>query len=522
MRSLVRLVVVGAFALAVPSPCVARQRPGAAAPENLPEVPQRAMQKPLEELPEAPRLPVPDEAAVEEARDLIKQAYEDDYESATRNPESLIRKLLAVAGETEDPARRYALFLEAELVAVAAGDCARAMELVDLRADEFECDGLKARVDRLSEFLTPKTRSNPDTLARLYEQAHETANLGLEQDALPQARAAAELAASMAKSTFLSGKAQKNESLVEDGETKQKQTRNLLKTIDLRADLLTAYKTALENLRNSPDDPAANGVVGEYLCFERDEWSKGLASLAKGGHERLAAAAAIELAALAAAKRDAKAIFTAAGKWWQVADSEGLTEQKSTAIKQHAADLYESVRDQLSDPLDRQLAAKRAQEQPVEQAVAKAAKNPPQSGLLGEYFADPQFKVKVREQLDGVLSFDWGKNGPEGVPKDGFCVRWSGSLVPPVAGDYVFEGSSDDGVRIAMNGRLVVDEWRSGGREFRSAPIRLAKGKPYKIVIEYFEDHGGARFSLGWLRPDGNRQVIPTEALVPPRPPRGR
>jgi hypothetical protein len=143
-------------------------------------------------------------------------------------------------------------------------------------------------------------------------------------------------------------------------------------------------------------------------------------------------------------------------------------------------------------------------------------------GLLGEYFADANLKEKVRENVDEVISFNWKGGAPHGLPNDRFSIRWSGSLLPTETGDYVITGNSDDGLRIAIDGRIVVDQWQSRNGEFRSAPVHLTKGKSHKVVIEYCEHLWGASFRLEWIKPDGIRQVVPNESLVPTRAARGR
>ncbi len=143
-------------------------------------------------------------------------------------------------------------------------------------------------------------------------------------------------------------------------------------------------------------------------------------------------------------------------------------------------------------------------------------------GLLGEYFADANLKAKVRENVDEVIAFDWVGGAPHGLPNDGFSIRWSGSLLPPETGDYVIIGNSDDGVRIAIDGRVVVDLWRGRFGEFRSAPINLTQGKKHKLVVEYCELIKAANVKLEWIKPDGTRQLIPRESLVPSRAARGR
>jgi len=300
-----------------------------------------------------PRQPLPDPASITAAQNLVRQAYADEIENAARDPEPLIRKLLASAEETQDPASDYALFLEAEKAAVAGGAVGRAMEVVDARANQFEIDGLQTRVERIADCLTPKARTDVGLLKVLWQHALETAERGLEEEAFPQARRAVEASGNVAKAIAAVGRTRKDEALVADAEEKQSQARELLKTIGRRSSLIAEYRKAVEKLASDAEDAKANGIVGRYLCFERDAWAEGLPALAKGDQQNLAAAAAREIALFsrAAEQRDARELLAVADEWWQASDAAGA--------RRHAAALYERALPDIDDPTKRTLVTKR-------------------------------------------------------------------------------------------------------------------------------------------------------------------
>lgn len=313
---------------------------------------------------EHPRLPVPDKAAVTEAQDLVRQAFAADYGPTGSNPGPLIQKLLVAAEQTDASARRFALLVEAERLAVAAGDPARVMALVDGRAARFDVDGLQERIARLAELLTPKAKGDPAFLVKLYDHAIETANHGLQTDAFQQARNAVDLAASMARLIVAAGKSRKDARLASDGETKLAFTKDLVKKIETQARWWDDYIKATTTLQTNPDDSAANGVVGAYLCLVRDDWDRGLAALAKGDNEALAEIAALEVTARAGGEPDSQRIYMIAGRWWEAAKG-SAAKGLGPAMKSHAAALYQSVAGRLADPLDAQLAKTRAAESPT-------------------------------------------------------------------------------------------------------------------------------------------------------------
>lgn len=345
------------------------------------------------------RQPIPAQAAIEQARGLVRQAFEDDYKTAAKNPEPLIHKLLAAAGDTKDQVRKYALLLSAEDVAAMGGDHARAMQLIDIRTAEFECDDIQSRIERLSRFLAPKAKPGPDVLLQLYAHAIETAHRGVSRDSFPQAKVAAEMAFSIAKALVTAGKAKRNGAVTADGETKQDQARALVKDIDRRSALFTAYQAALATLRER-EDPEAHGVVGSYLCFELGDWEKGLPFLVKSDRKELVDIASLEIEARVARQPSPEALFDVAGRWWALAD--GSSAGTNSAIRRHAATIYSSVRSRLSDPLDKALAEKRGSSGPVVADAGAVARKTPEGtwrwgknvmvfysdGRAGEFFPD--------------------------------------------------------------------------------------------------------------------------------------
>jgi hypothetical protein len=322
-----------------------------------------------------PRQPLPDADSIKASQDIVRQAYEDDFKATGNDLEPLIRKLLAAAEESNDPASDYVLFLEAEKAAVAGGAVSLALEAVDARAGQFEIDGLLARTETIANCLAFKARPDVGMLKVLWDHAVETAERGLEQEALPQAKKAAEVAGNVAKAIFAAGRTRKDEALVTEGEEKQTLARGLIKTIGRRSGLLSEYRKAAQKLVDDANDPKANGIVGRYLCFERDSWAEGLPALVKGDKEELAAAAASELELFAAdAKRpEAREVLAVADAWWQASEAD--------AARRHAAALYERVLPDIGDPTKRALAAKRiAAANPEAEPQRKAAKGPDAPG----------------------------------------------------------------------------------------------------------------------------------------------
>ncbi len=99
---------------------------------------------------------------------------------------------------------------------------------------------------------------------------------------------------------------------------------------------------------------------------------------------------------------------------------------------------------------------------------------------------------------DAVLDFNWGWGSPDPtVPTDNFSAVWTGS-VEFDGGRYTFTTYSDDGVRLTVDDRLVIDSWRPM-RGTRSATLALSEGT-HTVRLEYFERTGVALVRLNWRR----------------------
>ena len=116
------------------------------------------------------------------------------------------------------------------------------------------------------------------------------------------------------------------------------------------------------------------------------------------------------------------------------------------------------------------------------------------SGLLGQYYANTDLQgTPVLTREDAQVDFDWGEGSPgTGVGSDNFSVRWTGSLSVPTSATYELATSTDDGVRLWLNGTQLIDDWNGHAVEVNSVSVNLTAGVSYDIVMEYFEGGGSA------------------------------
>jgi len=139
------------------------------------------------------------------------------------------------------------------------------------------------------------------------------------------------------------------------------------------------------------------------------------------------------------------------------------------------------------------------------------------TGLLGEYFDNMNLQGRPREvRVDSTINFNWNFSAPmHGIPSDRFSVRWTGQIEPLRTDSYVFTGHQDDGLRIWVDGRLIVDEWRDADKIYTSSPIRLEANRKYDIRIEYFENAAAADLTLKWRASRQPEEIVPSSQLYP-------
>ena len=94
---------------------------------------------------------------------------------------------------------------------------------------------------------------------------------------------------------------------------------------------------------------------------------------------------------------------------------------------------------------------------------------------------------------------DWSGGSPgQGVPDDGFSVRWTGRARIE-DGTYTFIARADDGIRVRLDGSLLIDAWRDQSpTEYRAT--RDVPAGEHEVQVEYYENGGGALIEFRWER----------------------
>lgn len=125
---------------------------------------------------------------------------------------------------------------------------------------------------------------------------------------------------------------------------------------------------------------------------------------------------------------------------------------------------------------------------------------PPGGAWMGEYYANrflSGYPTLVRQ--DATLDFNWGYGSPAPqIPADNFSVRWTRAPYFD-EGTYRFQARSDDGVRIWVDGNLIIDQWHNWTPDTYVADIWLGAGY-HNVVVDYYEETGVAFITVWWDR----------------------
>ncbi|MGO8670000.1 MAG: PA14 domain-containing protein [Capsulimonadaceae bacterium] len=146
----------------------------------------------------------------------------------------------------------------------------------------------------------------------------------------------------------------------------------------------------------------------------------------------------------------------------------------------------------------------------------KAEKPSGSPGLLGLYYYGNNFGRLVFKRIDPAIDFDWTNTGPGSrMPIHAFSVRWLGKLIPRYSERYTIMSTSDDGVRVYLNGTPIISNWSVHAATENVATVDLVAGRPYDIKVEYFEKNGRTAeiIRLYWTSLSQPLETIPTGSL---------
>jgi hypothetical protein len=135
--------------------------------------------------------------------------------------------------------------------------------------------------------------------------------------------------------------------------------------------------------------------------------------------------------------------------------------------------------------------------------------------LLGEYFNNLKLEGAATRRVDAQIDLDWDQRKPiEGIGEDNFSVRWTGQIVPPQSAIYTFSTRSDDGIRVWIDDKQIIDGWRNqSARELLSGQVFLDANRRHDIKIEYYDSGYSASARLYWSSDSMPQSLVPQSRL---------
>ncbi|MDX9848404.1 MAG: glycoside hydrolase family 3 N-terminal domain-containing protein [Tenuifilaceae bacterium] len=122
------------------------------------------------------------------------------------------------------------------------------------------------------------------------------------------------------------------------------------------------------------------------------------------------------------------------------------------------------------------------------------------NGLLGEYFNNVTLSGQPElTRIDPEINFRWTLYSPDSkINFDFFSARWTGKLKSPATGRFKIGIDGNDGSRLYINEKLLIDNWKKQSYSTKLADYQFEKGKEYDIKVEFFESSGSVWFNMIW------------------------
>ena len=124
--------------------------------------------------------------------------------------------------------------------------------------------------------------------------------------------------------------------------------------------------------------------------------------------------------------------------------------------------------------------------------------------VRAEYFANTNLSgTPVLTRNETGLKYDFTAPPKEiASPTGSYSVRWTGQLTPSQTAEYRLGFAGRDGMRVYLDGALLVANWERRPARTLTAPVQLTAGRSYKIVVEHYQLRDDASAELVWAPPD--------------------
>ncbi len=131
-------------------------------------------------------------------------------------------------------------------------------------------------------------------------------------------------------------------------------------------------------------------------------------------------------------------------------------------------------------------------------------------GITARYFKGKDLSgAPVLTRTEGSINHNWSGGEVAGGLSDNVSARWTANLQAPFTETYTFTTTSDDGVRLWLDGKLIIDNWTDHTSAANSAKVNLVAGQVYSLRMEWYDNTSVAVAQLAWESASVPRQIVP-------------
>ncbi len=118
--------------------------------------------------------------------------------------------------------------------------------------------------------------------------------------------------------------------------------------------------------------------------------------------------------------------------------------------------------------------------------------------VIQEIFAGKVLAGKPlhRSEVERIDFRPDGKSPASGVGQEDYSIRWKGKIFVEEDSSYQFMTNADDGVRVFLDGKLVLDDWSDHAPRMTTENVPVTKGE-HEVVVEYFQGILGSICQFG-------------------------
>ncbi|NLD38051.1 MAG: glucan 1,4-alpha-glucosidase [Desulfatiglans sp.] len=126
-----------------------------------------------------------------------------------------------------------------------------------------------------------------------------------------------------------------------------------------------------------------------------------------------------------------------------------------------------------------------------------------EKGVKTSYYSNAELKDEpFRVATEQDINREYSYGAPiEGMPVDNFSIRFEGNIRPDKTGRYYLGITGDDGFRLYLEDKTVIDSWLSRGKKTTVCEVELTAGKVYPFRLEYYDGSNNAQVMFGWHEP---------------------